>query len=214
MRKRRQFPAGEKERTVKKLLLISFALIMVLALAGCGSVPVTTPSRPLSTGLSGVPAFVNEAYLNASEDVLIGIGTYRIGTDMSKLGTGKTFAEARARADISRQLVSIVKDMVTDYTATSEIDPSAAVSFQETITQNLSKSDLRGTRTIKLERDDNGVLWVVMEYSKSAAVAEVNQAASAARLAVPAAAAFDALARMETAFGKEAGGGPIPVGDD
>jgi hypothetical protein len=35
----------------------------------------------------------------------------------------------------------------------------------------------------------------------------------AAKLAVPAAAAFDALARMDTAFDKEAGGGPAPVGD-
>jgi hypothetical protein len=103
--------------------------------------------------------------------------------------------------------------MITDYTATSEIDPPAAVSFQENITQTLSKSPLRGSRTIQLERDDNGVLWAVMEYSKSNAAQEVDQAANAARLAIPAAAAFDALTRMETAFNKEAGGGPIPVGD-
>ena len=198
---------------MKKILIVSFALIIALLVSGCAGGPAA-PSGPLSTGLSGVPAFVNDAYLYASEDVLIGVGTYKIGTDMSKMGTGKTFAETRARADISRQLVSIVKDMITDYAATSEIDPSAAVSFQENITQSLSKSDLRGTRTIKLERDDNGVLWVVMEYSKSAAIAEVNQAASAARLAVPAAAAFDALERMENAFSKEAAGGPSPVGDD
>jgi hypothetical protein len=156
---------------------------------------------------------VNDAYLNASEDVLIGIGTYKIGNDMSKMGTGKTFAETRARADLARQLDSIVKNMVNDYTATSEIDPGAAVSFQETVTQSLSKAQLRGARTVKLERDDNGILWVVMEFSKSAAAEEVNQAANAAKLAIPAAAAFDALDRMETAFSKEAGGGPVPVGD-
>jgi hypothetical protein len=156
---------------------------------------------------------VNEAFLNASEDVLIGIGTYKVGNDTSKIGTGKTFAETRARADLSRQLTTIVKDMANDYTATSELDPSAAVSFQETITQTLSKAELKGARTVKMDTDDNGLLWVVMEYSKSAASAEVNQAANAAKLAVPAAAAFNALQRMETAFSKEAGGGPIPVGD-
>ncbi|MDR1444628.1 MAG: hypothetical protein LBI94_07090 [Treponema sp.] len=196
---------------------------MALLLMGCAGTPAATSSSSsgstsspvtLSPGLSGVPAFVNDAYLNASEDVLIGIGTYKIGADMSKMGTGKTFAETRARTDISRQLVSIVQNMINDYTATSEIDPGAAISFQEDITQSLSKSELRGSRTIKLERDDNGLLWVVMEYSKSSAVAEVNQAANAARLAVPAAAAFDALSRMETAFSKAAGGGPVPVGDD
>jgi hypothetical protein len=202
-----------KERNMKKSFVLGAAAALLLSLAGCASAPPAAPSGSMSKGLSGVPGFVNDAYLNASEDVLIGVGTYKIGNDMTKMGTGKTFAETRARADLSRQLSSIVKDMVNDYTATSELDPDAAVSFQENITQTLSKSELRGARTVKLERDDNGLLWVVMEFSKSAAAIEVNQAASAAKLAVPAAAAFDALRRMDTAFSKEAGGGPVPVGD-
>jgi hypothetical protein len=202
---------------MKKSFVLGAALVLSLSLAGCAGAPGLpvssgSPDR-MSRGLSGVPSFVNDAYMNASEDVLIGIGTYRIGNDMTKMGTGKTFAETRARADLSRQLSSIVKDMVNDYTATSEIDPDAAVSFQENITQTLSKSELKGSRTIKLERDDNGLLWVVMEFSKSAAEQEVNQAANAAKLAVPAAIAFNAIDRMETAFSKEAGGGPVPVGD-
>jgi hypothetical protein len=154
---------------------------------------------------------VNEAYLNASEDVLIGVGTYKIGNDMSKMGTGKTFAETRARADLSRQLQTIVKNMTEDYFVTSEIDPDAALSFQQSITQTLSKSDLRGARTIKMDTDDKGLLWLVMEYSKSAAVSEVNQAVSAAKLAIPATAAFNASERMDNAFAKESGGGPVPV---
>jgi hypothetical protein len=197
------------KRFIGKLAL-ALTGVLLLSLAGCAGAP-KSKSGPFGKGLSGVPAFVNDAYLNASEDVLIGIGTYKIGNDMSKMGTGKTFAETRARADISRQLQTIVKDMVNDYTATSELDPSAAVSFQENITQTLSKSELTGAKVVKLERDDNGLLWVVMSYSKSAAAESVNQAANAARLAVPAAAAFNALERMNTAFDKEAGGGHIPV---
>lgn len=189
--------------------------LTALSLAGCGSSPKSggVASAPIGRGLSGVPSFVNDAYLNASEDVLIGIGTYKIGNDTSKMGTGKTFAETRARADISRQLQTLVKNMVNDYTATSELDPSAAVSFQENITQTLSKSDLKGAKVVKMDTDDSGLLWLVMEYSRSAAAAEVDQAASAAKLAVPAAAAFNALDRMNTAFDKEAAGGPAPVGD-
>ncbi|MDR3356853.1 MAG: LPP20 family lipoprotein [Spirochaetaceae bacterium] len=199
---------------MKRNFVFGLAALIALSLAGCASAPGTPESSgTLSRGLSGVPSFVNEAYMNASEDVLIGIGTYRIGNDMSKMGTGKTFAENRARADIARQLSAIVKDMVNDYTATSELDPSAAVSFQENITQTLSKAELRGSKVIKLERDDNGLLWVVMEYGKSAAAADVNQAVNAAKLAVPAAAAFNALDRMNTAFDKEAGGGPVPVNE-
>jgi hypothetical protein len=210
-----RFLTGSKEKQVKKFFVFGLTAALALSLAGCGSAPAARgkQSGTFGKGLSGVPSFVNDAYMNASEDVLIGIGTYRIGNDISKMGTGKTFAETRARADISRQLQTIVKDMVNDYTATSEIDPGAAVSFQEDITQTLSKAELRGAKVIKLERDDNGLLWVVMEYSKSAAADDVNQAASAAKLAVPAAAAFNALERMNTAFDKEAGGGPVPVGE-
>ncbi|MDR2020945.1 MAG: hypothetical protein LBQ14_09290 [Treponema sp.] len=195
-----------------------FSLVLALSLSGCASVAESGggsssgPSR--GKGLSGVPSFVNEAYLNASEDVLIGVGTYKIGNDMSKMGTGKTFGETRARADLSRQLQTIVKNMTEDYTATSELDPSAALSFQQTITQTLSKSNLRGARTIQMDTDGNGLLWVVMEYSKSAAADDVNQAVNAAKLTVPAAAAFNAGERMDVAFAKEAGGGPVPVGEE
>jgi hypothetical protein len=201
-----------KEQKMRKICVLVLTAAVVLSLAGCASSSPKAP-KSMGAGLSGVPPFVNDAYMNASEDVLIGIGTYKIGNDMSKMGTGKTFAETRARADISRQLTTIVKNMVNDYAATSEIDPDAVVSFQEEITQTLSKSDLKGSKTIKLERDDNGLLWVVMEYSKSAAANEVNQAASAAKLKVPKAAAFDAIERMNAAFDKEAGGGPDPVGE-
>ncbi|MDR1239922.1 MAG: hypothetical protein LBK27_07400 [Treponema sp.] len=131
---------------------------------------------------------------------------------MSKMSTGMTFAQTRARADISRQLNTILKDMVTDYVATSELDPAAALSFQETITQALSRADLRGARIVRSDTLD-GLLWVVMEYSKSSAATDYSAAQSAARLAVPAAAAFDALSRMDNAFDKAAAGGPSPVGD-
>jgi len=177
-----------------------------------GAVSPTASTGTAQKGLSGVPAFVNEAYLQASEDVLVGVGTYKIGADTSKLGAAKAVAETRARADLSRQLETIVKNMIIDYTAMSELDPDAAVSFQENITLALSKSDLKGSVTKKMDTVD-GVLWVVMEYGKSAAAQELDAAQAAAKLAVPAAIAFNALDRMDTAFNKEAAGGPIPVGD-
>jgi hypothetical protein len=102
--------------------------------------------------------------------------------------------------------------MVTDYTAASELDSDASLSFQENITQALAKADLRGAKVV-VSNTDNGLLWVVMEYSKSAAANDYSAAAAAAKLAVPAAAAFDALTRMENAFDKAAAGGPVPVGD-
>jgi hypothetical protein len=194
---------------MKKSFVLGAAVVLALSLAGCASTPGS--SGGMGRGLRGVPSFVNDAYRNASEDVIIGIGSYRIGNDVSKMGTGKTFAETRARADISRQLTSIVRNMVIDYTAASEIDPVAALSLQENITQTLSRAELKGARPVNIDLDDNGRLWVVMEFSKSAAATEVDQAVNAAKLAVPAAAAFDALRRMDTTFTKEAAGGPVPV---
>jgi hypothetical protein len=183
---------------------------LLLSVAGCNSAPASS-SGSGRRGLSGVPDFVNAAYMNASEDMLVGVGAYRIGNDRSKIGPAKTYAETRARADIARQLSIIVRNMVNDYSAGSEIDESTAISFQEEITQTLAKSTLKGSRTVQMDTDGNGYLWVVMEFGKNAAADEVNQAANAARLAVPQAAAYDALRRMDAAISKEAGGGPVPV---
>jgi hypothetical protein len=204
-----------KTKTILALVLITGLAITVIGCASTGDSAPEQRSSP-AKGLGGVPPFVNDAFLNASEDVLVGIGTYKIGNDPSKISTGKPFAEARARADISRQLQAIIKNMILDYTAQSELDPDASLSFQENITQSLSQSELRGAKVVKMDTDDNGLLWVVMEYSKSAAISDeaIDQAVAAAKLAVPAAAAFDALSRMENAFDKAAGGGPIPSGDD
>jgi hypothetical protein len=60
---------------------------------------------------------------------------------------------------------------------------------------------------VQAQTDENGLLWVVMEYSKPAALSDesINQSVAAAKLAVPAAAAFDALSRMENSFDKAAG---------
>jgi hypothetical protein len=205
-------PSGsaEGEKKMKNFCFFVLAVGLILSMAGCGSTGASTSAAGPSLG--GVPDFVNNAFQNASEDVLVGIGTYKIGNDMSKMSAGMTFAQTRARADITRQLQSIVKNMVTDHFATSELDPTAQTSFQENITQALAQADLRGAKVVVSNTQD-GVLWVVMEYSKSAAASDFDAAAAAAKLAVPAAVAFDALSRMDNAFDKAAGGGPVPVGD-
>lgn len=206
----------KQTRSIMVSALAAFAMLAAaLCLAACASAGGTgasggTSRAPWASRLSGVPDFVNAAYLNASEDVVVGIGTYQIGADMSRLSMGKTMAETRARADITRQLQSIMNDMVDDYTAMNELDPEAEVSFQENVTRTLSRADLRGCKTIAMDTED-GMLYVVMEYNKSAAANDYAAAAAAAKLAVPAAVAFDALERMDEAFSKAAVGGPVPV---
>jgi tetratricopeptide (TPR) repeat protein len=163
--------------------------------------------------LTPVPEEVNNAYINASDNVLIGIGTYKIGADTSKMNTGMIFAQTRAKADISRQLDAIVNIMMTDYAARSEITPEAALSFQERVAQTIARADLRDAKVVMANTDSNGLLWVVMEFNKQAAMAELNQAVAAGKLAVPATAAFDTQRYIDAVFSKNAGGGPVPVGE-
>jgi hypothetical protein len=192
------------ENVMKRFFVLSVVALAALsvAVAGCASAPGSSDNT--NEGVSGVPDFVNEAYLNAPADALIGIGYYEISGDWSKLDAGRAEAEKGAREDLSRQLSAIVRNMVLDYMATSEtdqdIDYDAALSFE-----------LRGAQTIKMGISESGHIWVVMEFSKSEAVTEINRAVNAAKLAIPAA-ALDALDRMDAAFAKEAGGS-VPAGE-
>jgi succinylglutamate desuccinylase len=95
---------------------------------------------------------------------------------------------------------SMVRNMVRDYTASSEVDPQAALAFQENITVTLSQSDLKGAVIVNEEPDKDGQWWCVMHLSKANVAREIGQAQAAARLAVPAMASFDAEARMNEAF--------------
>jgi hypothetical protein len=90
--------------------------------------------------------------------------------------------------------------MVRDYTASSEVDRSAALSFQENITVQLSRSNLSGAVIQVEDQDKEGNWWVVMYLSKTNVAREISQAQAAAKLAVPAMASFDAERRMNEAF--------------
>jgi hypothetical protein len=189
---------------VKKLFVCVLTAGFLLSLAGCGSSPAAQSG---GGGMTDETLPWAKEYSNASEDVLVGVGLYRMGDDLSKMNTAKTFAESRARAEIARQLQIIVKNMLNDYTATSELDPSASLSFQEDVTQSLTKVSLSGVKSLN-QGTYKGVYWVAMEYSKSNAAKDVDQVANAAKLKVPQVQAFNAIDRMNAAFDKEAGGGP------
>jgi hypothetical protein len=132
------------------------------------------------------------------EDALIGVGTAK----MASLNQSRTISATRARADLSRQMDIIVKDMVRDYTDGSEVDPSAVLSFQESITVTLSKVGFKGAAIEGEYEDANGNYWTAVMLSKSGVVNEINQAVSAAKLRVPAMASFNAEERMEAAYDK------------
>jgi len=198
---------------MKKITVICAALVTLAVFAGCASKPKTTTTTTTTTvtttttspatsnerKVSGnVPQFVKDAMKKAPEDALVGIGTAR----MASLSQSRTMATTRARAEISRQLNTVMSDMITDFTAGSEVDHSAVLSYSENITTALSRSTLTGSVPVEEDMDDNGNYWVVVMLSKTNAVNEINQAQAAAKLAVPAMAAFNAQDRMNAAFDK------------
>ncbi|MDR2863999.1 MAG: LPP20 family lipoprotein [Spirochaetaceae bacterium] len=188
---------------MKKVLGMTLALSLLLGgLIGCASGGGTSAQAPADStqrkAPGGVPDFVKKALLSAPEDALVGIGTAKLAS----VSQSMTLAQTRARADIARQLNTMIKDMVNDYTASSEVDTSAAISFQETCTQALAKATLTGASVVEMDTDDKGAYWVVVSMGKSKAAEEINQAAAAAKLKAPALASFDAQARMDKAFDK------------
>jgi hypothetical protein len=97
---------------------------------------------------------------------------------------------------------TIVRNMGRDYTAGSEVDNSAVLSFQESITVQLSQARLQGAAIVEEDEDANGNYWTAIMLSKNSVVNEINQAVSAAKLRVPAMASFNAQERMDAAFDK------------
>ena len=186
---------------MKKSIIVITTLLLVIAFFGCSSAPkavAPTLGQNDRKVPGSFPDFVKNAVRNAPEDALIGIGTAKLAS----LSQSRTVAATRGRAEISRQLNTVVQDMVRDFQASSEVDPAAAISFQENITVALSKSNLTGSRVVEEDKDAEGNVWAVVLLDKADIANEINQAQAAARLAVPAMASFNAEARMNEAFGR------------
>ena len=181
---------------MKKITFVISALILTSIFTACGSKPQLVEPPPVVEEETGIPAAIQRARRNAPEDVLVGIGNAKMATT----AMSRTTAATRARTEISQSMNTMVTNMVRDFTAASEVDPTAAVSFQENITVALSKSNLVGAVIIEEVSDAEGNWWVAIYLSKSNVANEINQAASMARLSVPAMASFDAEARMNEAF--------------
>jgi hypothetical protein len=189
---------------MKRIFGLCLAALLVLGLFSCASTGSSggNPAAPASRSApgrrisGGVPEFVRDAVRNAPEDALVGIGT----ANLASISQSRVIAATRGRAEISRQMDTVVRDMVRDFQASSELDPASALSFQENFTLTLSQSRLVGSSVVDEDVDGNGNYWCVVMLTKGEAVKEINQAAAQAKLRVPAAASFDAEWRMNDAF--------------
>ena len=181
---------------MKKLIyIIVITLTGLVLLTSCVS---TSVNEPTSQGEDGIPAFVREARRNAPENVLVGYGSAKLATQSQS----KILAETRARAEISRVMDNMVREMIRDYNASSEVDLDSSLAFQESMTIALSKSGLQGAAIFD-EDWIKGTYHVVIYMNKADVIREINQAQAAARLEVPAMASFNAEERMNAAFDRE-----------
>jgi hypothetical protein len=188
---------------MKKTMILSTALVFALfACASTGdgggnqaeaSTILSAPERKIA---GRVPEFVRNAVRNTPEDALVGIGTARLAS----ISQSRVISATRARAEVSRQMGTIMRDMVRDFQASSEADPATLLAFQENFTLALSESRQQGSSVVDEDIDDNGNYWSVVILSKVEAIKEINQATTQAKLKVPAAASFDAERRMNEWF--------------
>ena len=197
---------------MKKNLFICICLLAAVIAMSCGTTSgkasasnsSTASNKNTTSSQSGrrintrIPQSIKEAMANVPENALIGVGTAK----MASLNQSRTISSTRARAELSRQMDTIIRDMVRDYTAGSEADHSAVLSFQENITVALSQARLVGSSIVEEDEDANGNYWTAVMLSKTGAVNEINQAVAAAKLRVPAMASFNAQDRMDAAFDK------------
>jgi len=125
--------------------------------------PVVPPAGTPAVGY--VPAFVTNARRNAPGNVVVGAGVARMATrDKSR-----TVAQIRAMMDVSHQLEGIVRDLMTDYSATSEAD-GMLLAFHEVVTRtNVSlavfEAVLHGAYVIDSRMGANGDYWVVVGFA-------------------------------------------------
>jgi hypothetical protein len=149
-------------KTIKIALLLVMVFGVAVLTATCSSIPKFVPKD--------APKEVKKAVSKAPKRALIGIGK-ATGGQLSE-----TVAEARARTAISRQLNTIVRDMIAAYRAESSLDPSAALAFEENITVALSSATLTGSIIISKKQDAKGTWWAVAMLEKNNAIRNIVRA--------------------------------------
>jgi uncharacterized lipoprotein YajG len=82
------------------------------------SVPAAAPARKTSRG---APDFVRAAMQGVAHDELVSVGMAVSVKGVSTDSRAQRTAESRARASISRQLITFVKDRLVDYAFTARM---------------------------------------------------------------------------------------------
>ena len=150
-----------------KKLLLSLSIIGMLVLASCASNDsgtISTKEENVAVGgaVQKVPAF----YLNPpiTEDKLYGVGSAKL----SKLDASRKLAISRARDDIGFQVSTQVRASINDYFQESGTEESTqALSFVESVSNQLADIELTGAITELVEAGDDGTIYALVSFPKA-----------------------------------------------
>jgi len=169
---------------IKTSIALALIAAAVLLATSCASPPHLRPDPPAElperTIAGHVPGPVRDAVMAAPRDALVGIGTANVGTE----SLSRTVAQTRARAELVRQLESVVADMVADYMTTAGANPRAALLFREGVMVELYGARLQGASVV-YEGFIEGGFWMAVTLSGNSAVLEILTAAESATRLIP-----------------------------
>jgi len=180
----------------KRVFLVALATAVVFIVASCATAPASG-----STFVQAQPTvdpaseFAGNARRTAPEGAIVGIGSASHANE----GLARASAEARARAEVTRQIDSVTRTMINDVIIGSEQEP-AVIQFTESVTQTLAARRLQGALIVDEARFGNRQLMVV-RISRGDIETEIRSAAQAhAALAPHVNAGLWSIDRMDEAL--------------
>lgn len=140
----------------KKLLWTGIFLTVALSMFAAGS------KEKVSNDL---PDFVLSP--PKSESAIYGVGYAK----MAHIDQSMAAAKTRARAEIAKQLETQIQSVLTDYfQQAGESQKAQNLQFVESITREITNKKLTNTVNEKTYADKEGGIWVLVSFSKQAAV--------------------------------------------
>jgi len=180
---------------MKKISCIIITLITVVLLASCATKAPTSIQRKIA---ANVPKELKKLIMEAPDDVFIGVGSAKMSTVPMSINTATT----RARADISRQVNSVIQRMVVNYTDGSNASSEDKILFTETITIQTSNVTLEGDALVVLGIvEEGGYYWTALSIKKESVADQISHIISEKVVNVPAMSSFDAKTHFNNAFG-------------
>ncbi|ORC36650.1 hypothetical protein B4O97_06180 [Marispirochaeta aestuarii] len=143
---------------MKRVFLILVSLSLIGLVISCSSAP-----EPAAAPSSDLPDWVLAPPV--ADDAYYGVGNYK----SANLSTARTAATANARAEIAAQVEVQVDSAVKQYAQEAGVDGNRQViEFLETVTKQVASATLNGSKVVETYRDDDGTVYVMVMYEKSA----------------------------------------------